>query len=180
MLMDDPTTISEKMGWTWMYTGRCVAEYHNISISVTVYKLGLFQLKTYACDQDTGKRISDTQIYNFTVKGTGGKYHDQAYMFDHVVTGTTYDFTLATYITSTSSTIPRTARYEGWVVSSFGHPYFENVWMVNDDGTLTKMEKDAYGLYSWRWYHTAGLSNHTAHLIIQLGVEGGGPYPYSS
>ncbi len=185
LLMDDPTTTNKKMGWTWMYTGRCVPEYHNITITVTVYKLGAFQFKTYACDQDTGQKISETRTYDMKVYGSGGKYHDQPYMFDHVVVGTSYGFTPGGVYHFNFTDTSRTARYEGMVRSTLtASSYFEKVWMVNDDGTLTELERSGdssyNSYYSWNWYHCPGISSHTAHLMIQLGVEGGGPYHYSS
>lgn len=179
LLMEDPSTIDDGVSWTWMYSGSATTEQHDISITATFYKLGSFLVRTCAYDQETGQMISDIQTFDFTVVGSGGKYYDLAYMFDNglsgpynFVPGEMYDI----YLTDTS----RIARYEGMVRSVLSCPYVQNMWMVNGDGSLTLMEKDANGKYSWTWYHSGGISSHSTHLLVQLGEAGGGPYPYSS
>jgi hypothetical protein len=180
MLMDDPSAINNGMGWTWMYTGSSSTEYHNISITATIYKLGPFQMRTYAYDQDTGKLVSDTQTYNMTVTGTGGKYYPNVQMFNSTMEGGTYLFTPGEKYYFNFTDTCNNARYEGTVRSVFTCPYVANMWMVNSDGSLTLVQKDANGYYSWTWDHEAGTTIHTTHLLVQLGVVGGGSYSYNS
>ena len=82
LLMTDPSNIIGDMAWTWRYASDG-ARYYNITLSVTTYSLGTHEVRFYAYDQETGRKISDVEVTNYAVLGTGGRFNDLNYMCDN-------------------------------------------------------------------------------------------------
>lgn len=181
LLMTDQSNIMGDMAWTWRYTSDG-ARYFNITLSVTTYSLGPHEVRFYAYDQETGRKISDVEVTNYTVLGTGGRFNDLNYMFDTsvgsnmgstFVPGATYHFNLTDAC--------RFLQYSGEVRSVLFFPYAESVAIVNDDGSTDSLSgvSDTYTL-TWS-YAGAGIS-HTVHLVVRIGEASAAPstYPVTS
>lgn len=172
MFITDQANIEGDKGWTWMYVSSDGPAYYNITLSVTTYALGTHEVRFYAYDQDTGERISATEITNYTVLGTDGRPDGVNHMFDSIadpreaayVPGGIYHFNL----TDTC----RFAQYGGVVRSKLTFPYAANVWTVNGDGTETELAKGGDGTYDHAWVCEHGAVPHTIHVKVRIEAAG--------
>lgn len=177
MIMTDPSNIVEGMGWTWTYAGSG-EQHHNITLSVTTYSLGTHEVRFYAYDQETGRRISEVGVSSYTVLGSGGRFNDLNYMFDTTVEtdlgttfvpGTTYHFNI-----TDTCLFPQ---YSGEVRSVLYLPYAVNVSIVNGDGSTTELAGDG-STYVISWNYPGGGVEHQVQLLVQIGEEGVPPSEY--
>jgi len=177
LLMTDPSNIIGDMAWTWRYASDG-ARYYNITLSVTTYSLGTHEVRFYAYDQETGRKISDVEVTNYAVLGTGGRFNDLNYMFDTAVEsdmsgtfvpGATYHFNITDAC--------RFPQYSGEVRSVLYFPYAKSVAIVNDDGSTTSLS-GVSDTYTFTWSYAGDGVSHTVHLIVQIGETGAAPSTY--
>jgi hypothetical protein len=162
--------------YTWHYDGIGSA-YHNISLTVTTYELGTHEMRIYAYDAGTGARVSEVEVTDYTVYGSGGG-DSSLRMFDTEMSSDIADpFVPGAIYNVTFTDNCRYDEYRGTVRSVFKCPYAMSVWSIGMDGSETLLTPNSYGEYVVTWEMDGPV--HDLRLRVQLGEEGGS-YPLAS
>ncbi|MDW5563881.1 MAG: hypothetical protein SA339_11710 [Methanomassiliicoccus sp.] len=171
---------------TWTYDGSSMA-YHNISIAVTTWALGIQEVKFVPFDMDTGAQIGDGLSLNYTVLGNQGAQFLASWSIFQTesTTNLTFPFTEGGIYDFTFTDHCVYPQYSGYVTSVLDFPFVERVWLVNDStGTETLLEPNMVSVnglstpvYSITWSYAGDCITHGLHFRVQL-TAAGSEYAY--
>ena len=146
VLEDEPARAGGN--WTWHYDG--VSIYHNVTLSVTTFKLGMHGMRLYAHDAGSGARISDVAATSYSIYGSTGAYG----MFDTVMATDIEDpFVPGKIYNISFADSCRYDQYRGEVRSVLKCPHASSVWLIGTDGSETLLTANSLGEYIVVWTH---------------------------
>lgn len=168
VLVDEPARAGGN--WTWHYDG--VSIYHNVTLSVTTFKLGMHGMRLYAHDAGSGARISDVAATSYSIYGSTGAYG----MFDTVMATDIEDpFVPGKIYNISFADSCRYDQYRGEVRSVLKCPHASSVWLIGTDGSETLLTANSLGEYIVVWTHDG--RPHEVHVRVQLGEDNGAYQP---